>query len=565
MLGGAPILTTIPLALLSGVLVIVPLALRLVFDRERDGRTPTLLAAGAVTGVPGAVAAAAAILLPPGPTAAWLSAGWAAATALLAAHGIVRLAGRGLRPVHELAVSAGFVNLGIGGGWLTVTCAGATPLGFPPIIVALTAVHFHFAGFVLPACIGLLGRDGRSRLVAASAALVVASVPLTAIGIAVSRPVELVAAAALVASGAGAGVATLRAARRRPPLARTLLAISALSLLAAMPLALAYAAAWPLPSVAGLSRLELMALTHGAVNLGGFALAGLVGWSLRPPPPARALPPFSLLAAGGRVGADFFARSGACSTDPERRPTGLVDRLEDLAHRGCAVERIHERVRAFYERTDAHALTVLPRWRPGFRAGGRAWARLARTLGQLQLPVVERSPDAVASEIVPLDGARDGRDAPRGWTRTFEDGRAMYVAAYATHRAEGVAYMNIAFPLPGANLASILRMENRGEAGVVLTTRNPRGEPGDAGIWLVLRPGRRRAPLKLPMAETIEVWPTGDPAVPGTLAAAAPVGATVVARHRIWLLGLPFLALDYVITDRAAPARAGAHEADALA
>ncbi len=208
--------TTIPSAgLLLSVVALVPMALRLIAERERDGNRPRLWMAGSVLAVPGGIAAAVAIVLEPGTTAALMSAGWAVATALVAGHGLLRLVGRGLRPVHELAISAGLVNVGIGGVWLTLFCSGATPLGFPPSIVALTAIHFHIAGFVLPACIGLLGRDSRTGMVAAAAVLVVVSVPLTAVGIATTREIEVVAAIVLAIGGMLAGVGTVVAARRR--------------------------------------------------------------------------------------------------------------------------------------------------------------------------------------------------------------------------------------------------------------------------------------------------------------------------------------------------------------
>lgn len=560
--------TTVPSAgLFLSVVALVPMALRLVAERERDGRRPRVFAAACVAAIPGGIAAAIAIVLPPGTAAGLMSTGWAAATALFAVHGLLRLVGRGLRPAHEVAVSAGLVNLGVGGVWLTLSCAGATPLGFSPLIVELTAVHFHVAGFVLPACIGMLGRHRRSRLVAASAVLVVVSVPLTAVGIATTRGVEVVAATLLTVGGATAGVGIVIAARHRAAAARALLVTSGLALVAAMPLALVYALGWPFTALTlgELSPIDIMGVTHGVLNLVGFALAGLAGWGLEPPPAAPPLPPFSRLASASWVGADFFLQSGAVSNDAASRPTGLVDQLEDLAHHGCSTARVHPAVRAFYEHTDVHALTVYPSWARGSRLGGRIWARLARRLGQLQLPVAAQRADAIASSIVALDGARDGRSMPRGWTRSFGDGRAMYVAAYSTHRAGDVAYMNIAFPLPRANLASILRMENGTDGGVVLTTRNPRGQAGDAGIWLVLLIGGRSLPIKLPMAETIEVWPVGGRGAPEDLAAAAPAPATVLARHRVWLLGIELLKLDYAIAGPTAPARDRTREVTATA
>jgi hypothetical protein len=299
----------------------------------------------------------------------------------------------------------------------------------------------------------------------------------------------------------------------------------------------------PAFTVAGLDPLTSMAVTHGILVGAGFALAALA---------AFALAPFSSLRAGLRIGADFFATRGLERT-PSPAPRGLVDALDELAHLGLAPAPVAPAIRAFYERTHDHALIVRPRWRAGFRTAARLWARVARRIGQLQLPVdAERGDEGITSRIVAIAAAADGRPAPRAWIRTFADGRAMYVAAYATHVTAGTAYMNIAFPLPGGHLASILRLDHLltgaeigGDTGaVILSTRTG----GDAGIWLCLRLFGRVVPVRLPLAETIAVWTRDDPAAPDELRALAPAAATTIARHDLWLCGLHYLTLDYAMT-----------------
>jgi hypothetical protein len=207
------------------------------------------------------------------------------------------------------------------------------------------------------------------------------------------------------------------------------------------------------------------------------------------------------------------------------------------------VEEVAPAVRRFYEDTGAHELIVRPRWRLGFRTGARVWAALARRIGQLQLPVVaESGREGIASRIVALDAAANRRQAPRAWIRTYPDGRALYVAAYATHRRDGRAYMNIAFPVPGGQMSSVLRMDSRGR-GVVVSTRCG----GDCGIWLVLF----GQPILLPLSETIEVWTIDDPDAPAALCAWAR-GYTTVARHELWLFGVHYLTLEYAMRLREA-------------
>ncbi len=76
-------------------------------------------------------------------------------------------------------------------------------------------------------------------------------------------------------------------------------------------------------------------------------------------------------------------------------------------------------------------------------------------------------------------------------------------------------------------------------------TRRKRGAAGpvcDEGVYLVTA----AFPVRLPLNETIQVWPAGhaDCPVPrpGPLA-----GATILARHEMWLCGHSFLTLDYYI------------------
>src|SRR5256885_1534113 len=64
----------------------------------------------------------------------------------------------------------------VGAGWLALARFGLRPLGFSPEIVLATAVHFHFAGVLLPV---LVLRSTGPRLVPP----VLLGVPLVALGI----------------------------------------------------------------------------------------------------------------------------------------------------------------------------------------------------------------------------------------------------------------------------------------------------------------------------------------------------------------------------------------------
>lgn len=543
-------------------LVVVPLALGLLRVEDRSGGTSVLWRAAALLQPAAALAVLASFALPAGGVAAALALPWLALAGVLALWGVARFLPRTLGPAEELVADAGLLFLPVGAAWLVASRAGLAPLGFGESVVLLTAVHFHAAAFALPALVSLLGRalrpTGAARRAYAAVALgVVAGPPLLAVGITISPALEL-AAAVILAAGA-VGYAALALARlvprwRAPLAARALLAASAAALLVSMGAAVLYAVgeATGEPLVA----LGAMVRVHGAVNAYAVLLPGLLAFALAPPPSRGPRPgmPASRLASRGRTGPDFFDRIGAVAPRPA---AGLVDDLREHARPGFDPARVHPAVRAFYERTQDHALVVVPAWRRGFRGLGRVYRRYARRAGQMALPL-DAGGDGllVRSRVVALRDEADGRVDVRAWVRTYAaTGDPVYVAAYATHREAGQAYMNIAFPFPGWNLTSVLLMDALGAegAGIVLTTRATGSTSGDQGVYLV----RGRLRVRLPMDETIRVWPAGAAGAPFTRLPGGAREATVVARHEIWLLGRLVLTLDYHIFPVTATAPAG--------
>jgi len=104
--------------------------------------------------------------------------------------------------------------------------------------------------------------------------------------------------------------------------------------------------------------------------------------------------------------------------------------------------------------------------------------------------------------------------------------------------------MNIAFPLPRGNLASILRLEalpggNGAWNGVLLSTLGS----GDEGVYFA----NRVLPVRLPLNETIRVWTPGMAGIPVAMERPPNTPVTVVARHDLWLFGMQYLTLDYYI------------------
>lgn len=500
--------------------VATPLALRVVV-------LPRLSRAALVSGA----LAAGSLLLDEGTAAAALVVPYAAVCALAGLVGVRRLLARWSEP-GQLAMAAGLVALAGACAWLVCHRAGIALLGYPSLWVLLTAAHFHVAGCYLAIVVGHCA-DGRGWLAGLPAIGCVLGVPLTAAGIDGPHALEIAGALVMAASALGGALVVLTMSSPRPAVA--ILRLSSLPLAIGMVLAIAYALRdWGTAiTIAGLDPLTSMVATHAILDT-LFALLALAALA-RMPPAVREPPPLSRLRGAWPVGATYFARAGIERLDATPA-SGLVDRLEDLG-----MVTAPPAIRDFYEHTGAHELIVRPTWRRGFRAGSRVWAALARRLGQLQLPIAaESGREGIASRIVALDEAADGRRGPRAWIRTYPDGRALYVAAYATHERDRRAYMNIAFPLPGGQLSSVLRMIPHGD-GVRVSTRL--GD--DCGIWLVVR----GLPLRLPLSETIDVWTVDDPAAPPALRAWA-TGFTTIARHDLWLFGVHYLTLEYAMRRR---------------
>jgi hypothetical protein len=271
--------------LLLAALVLVPLGLHLSDDPKRGAFARQLLSMANWFQPPAAISLGASFAFAQGGLAAGMAAPWFAVTLLIAATGVLDGWRRGWRIDSTTGFTAAYLFLPVGGGWAVISRAGLNPQNFSDAIVLLTAVHFHYAGFVLPIVAGLTaGRAGSvsplSRTVmAAMLAATLLGVPLVGVGISLSPHVE-VAAAMLLALGC-----TILAVRQiqvalatREPTCITLLTVSSLSLLSAMALAAVYAVG----EVTGQTWLAIptMICTHGAANAFGFATCGLAGWEM---------------------------------------------------------------------------------------------------------------------------------------------------------------------------------------------------------------------------------------------------------------------------------------------
>lgn len=272
------------------------------------------------------------------------------------------------------------------------------------------------------------------------------------------------------------------------------------------------------------------------------AFVGLVAWTLgRGRAAARAVP-ISPVTADWTVGPDFVERE-ALATGASA--AGELDDLSTLASETFDPDAVDPAVRAFYEDTGEYSLRYRATWHVPFRTGAAVATRLTRRIQQLNLPGPgDESWHDLESQFLVVDEPADPDTAPgtpprddaRAWIRTDpETGDAVFVALYATHERAGERLVNIAAPLPGGNVSTVLRPEVLDASGDIppgirLTTRGG----GDAGLYLRTPFG----PVKLPAGQEFRVWRDAD----GDLGAV----------HEMWLLGRRFLTVDYDLNRKGA-------------
>jgi hypothetical protein len=188
-----------------------------------------------------------------------------------------------LRDPAELTLVSARIFPAIGAAWLVAHRAHWTPWGFDPLIVLLTAAHFHHAGFTLPLIVGLNAKVSPGCWTRLSCVAILLGVPLVAVGITcthfgVMKFVEPFGATILVLGALGVAVSQLQRGleRQRSILTRIGFVISGASLFTAMVFALGFGLRYVIPNFA-LTMPQMWAI-HGTMNAFGFGLCGILAW-----------------------------------------------------------------------------------------------------------------------------------------------------------------------------------------------------------------------------------------------------------------------------------------------
>lgn len=270
---------------LFAALVVVPLLLDLLRDSTDDPRSAGWFSAAVRWQLPAAVGLVVSYNLGRGWVAPLCALPWVVLLSILATVGWHRMAHAGFASIAARCDCVGMIYAAVAALWLLADRLALQPLGFDADIVLLTAVHFHYAGLVLPVLTALVLRsDGCPRLVRGVGFGVVVGIPAVAVGITSSQfrlSPALEAAAALTMATGGMAVAVLHLKlglqSRARILQRGLWTVAGLSLGAGMALAAVYGVrsfVLPLPWL----DIPAMRALHGTLNSIGFGFCGVLAW-----------------------------------------------------------------------------------------------------------------------------------------------------------------------------------------------------------------------------------------------------------------------------------------------
>ncbi|MBK8555930.1 MAG: YndJ family transporter [Lewinellaceae bacterium] len=216
--------------------------------------------------------------MPPGGLAGMMSLPWLAISIHLAWAGLLASV---KTPFYlpRFATGCAPVFLLIGALWASADRFGISPMGFDASIVRLTALHFHYAGFVCTLLGAWLADLQKVPLFRWATLLFLLGVPLTAAGITwnhLTQQYWLETSAALIVTGTGSvfaiGYLLLAFQTKRQPAVRRSAFLLGCCLVASMCLAICYALRpyYPLPWL----DIPAMRAWHGSLNAMGVTGAG---------------------------------------------------------------------------------------------------------------------------------------------------------------------------------------------------------------------------------------------------------------------------------------------------
>lgn len=422
-------------------------------------------------------------------------------TAFVALQGVKRFLQRGFTNIAEIAIDVGLIYLFVGGLWFFAFIANIDT-GFTPIITWLTGIHFHYSAFLLATSIGLLGRLHQSKWFTASVLILLAGPMLVAIGITFSKIVEIVSVVLYIFAIYSLFILSIKT--KLPRMQGLLLRISYGAICVTILWSLLYA----FGNLIGTSIVGIpdMLKFHGFFNCALFGGFGVLAWAIAVPRSTQQPYTFPVSKIRGKL------------TETNGEHPGLVDALSDYVD----TVKLPQAISHFYEHTNEYTLTASIQWHTWFKPFAFIYQGVSRWMQQLNLPL-SRKPIEMTGNILKVDEQLDGRMAPRAWIRKIGK-QTTFVAIYSQHTNAQTTYMNIALPLLFSTMIGVLYLYEE-DGKLHLTSAHD----GDAGTFLAIH----HFVFKLPLHEHF------------TLTASSETSLSAI--HKMRILGLPFLKIDYHI------------------
>ncbi|MDP4102891.1 MAG: YndJ family protein [Bacillota bacterium] len=451
---------------------------------------------------------------------------WWMYTVFNALYAILRLWETKIHRIEETSVLFGLIYLAGGGFWFFAYAAHLQIMQFGPLIILLTAVHFHYSAFLIPIFNGLLGRTIRKHRMLYSwiTWVILLSPLLIALGITYSKTLDVIAVSIYMAAIYLHAFLVFTAAFRTKT-GTFLIRLSSAVLMITIAFSMIYSF--------GVFRQEVtltinqMIWIHGFVNAFGVILPALIGWRIEDAKPfdADSVKTFSRIYGKRKIGEEFLANIQA---ENNARYSGLVDDMGSLRSKDFSPEKLAPLILSFYEQTIEYNIKAKVTWSTWFRPLAIIYEWFSRRIGQIHLST---NPDwyRMYSKIKGVHSKKDGRERVRAWIRTNEKNETIFTALYSVYRSNGEGYMNISLPLPFSSMTGILKPYHHQEK-LVLTSRRRKSRAGDEGIYLQTRAGT----CPLPLSETFLIEAVHD--------------NKLTAVHHMWLFGLKFLTVHYSIT-----------------
>nr|WP_257215525.1 YndJ family protein [Bacillus pumilus] len=275
---------------------------------------------------------------------AWLAAGWLLYTMVLALFGFTRLLKRGIFPLHELMIDGAFIYIALGGLWFWMYTADIQVMTFSPLIILLTAIHFHYSAFFIPLFYGLLGRQRKKETILYKLAgwVILLSPVMIAVGISFSRLFDTFSVILYVIALYVYGILCMKT-EFRSILAKVMVVFSSCMLMGTVVLSLLYSAGMLL-HVTYIS-IDQMIWFHGSINACCVILPGLIGWLIERPADRLKKKEFPISGVHGR----FHLMSFQNERIYDSEKIGLVDSLDQLNGKTFSAEKVSPVIRRFYE------------------------------------------------------------------------------------------------------------------------------------------------------------------------------------------------------------------------